>query len=79
MSREITHDANGPKTLGEDELEEQGGNIHLCMCGLSNNYPYCDGSHTATIDEAEDTRYKYEGDDDENPRHAIAEMVFGDD
>ena len=79
MSREITHDADGPKILGEDELEEQGGNIALCMCGLSANYPYCDGSHGAVADEEAETRYKYEDDDDENPRHAIAELVFEDD
>jgi CDGSH-type Zn-finger protein len=79
VSREITHDANGPQLIDEDELEEQGGAVHLCMCGLSNNYPYCDGSHTATIDEEEGTRYKYEDDDDENPRRVIAEMVLEDD
>lgn len=79
MSREITHDANGPKLIAEDELEEQGGSVHLCMCGLSNDYPYCDGSHTATTDEDADTRYKYENDDDENPRHVVAEVVFEED
>ncbi|MFB6168764.1 MAG: CDGSH iron-sulfur domain-containing protein [Haloferacaceae archaeon] len=79
MSREITHDATGPKLIDEDKLEEQGGSVHLCMCGLSNDYPYCDGSHTATVDEEEDTRYKYEDDDDENPRRVIAEMVFEED
>jgi CDGSH-type Zn-finger protein len=77
VSREITHEATGPKIVGEDEIEEKG-NIAICMCGLSANYPFCDGSHNATADEDEDVRYKYEGDDDENPRHEIAEMVFED-
>ena len=76
MSREITHDAHGPKVVGEDELAEQGGNIAICMCGLSANYPFCDGSHNVTTDEAEGKRYKYEADDDDNPRHVIEEIVF---
>jgi CDGSH-type Zn-finger protein len=25
--------------------------IWICMCGLSNNQPYCDDSHKKTIDE----------------------------
>lgn len=76
---EIPHDANGPKPIDEDEPEDYGGSIHLCMCGPSNDYPYCDGSHTAATDEEADTRYEYENDDDENPRHVTAEMVFDDD
>ncbi|MEA5386364.1 hypothetical protein VB779_04170 [Haloarculaceae archaeon H-GB11] len=47
------------------------------MCGLSADYPFCDGSHRATTDEGDDL-YKYEGDDDENPRHVVEEIVFED-
>jgi len=54
------------------------GNIAICMCGLSSNYPFCDGSHNSTTDEEEGTLYKYEDDDDTNPRHEIAEIVFAD-
>ena len=78
MSREITHDATGPKIVDEDDIGEKG-DIAICMCGLSANYPFCDGSHEATADEEDDVRYKYEGDDDENPRHEIAEIVFSND
>jgi CDGSH-type Zn-finger protein len=28
--------------------------VHLCACGLSNNKPYCDGSHKKTLDEGND-------------------------
>lgn len=76
MAREVTHDATGPTILDEDDMDENHGNIAICQCGLSDNKPFCDGSHQATADEEEGVRYKYEDDDDENPRHEITEMVF---
>ena len=78
MVREITHEATGPKIVDEDDIDENKGNIAICMCGLSANYPFCDGSHAATADEDPDTRYKYENDDDEGVRHEIVEMVYAD-
>jgi CDGSH-type Zn-finger protein len=75
MSREVTHDATGPRFVDEEEFEEMG-DIAICQCGLSANYPFCDGSHRATEDEEDGVRYKYEDDDDENPRHVIEEIVF---
>lgn len=77
MTREITHDAHGPKRVSEEDIGEKG-DIAICMCGLSTDYPFCDGSHNGTKDEEDGVTYKYEGDDDENPRHAIAEIVFED-
>ncbi|MFB6069805.1 MAG: CDGSH iron-sulfur domain-containing protein [Halanaeroarchaeum sp.] len=79
MAREITHEATGPRYLTEDDLDEEKGDVAICMCGLSAEYPFCDGSHRATADEESGVRYKYEGDDDENPRHEIAEVIFADD
>lgn len=76
MSREITHDETGPAVFNEDDLEEQGGTIAICQCGLSDNKPFCDGSHTATGDEDGDVLYKYEDDDSDGPRRAIDELVF---
>lgn len=78
MPREITHDAHGPKILDEDDIDEAKGNIAICMCGLSANYPFCDGSHDATTDEDPNTLYKYE-DDGDTTRHEIAEIVYADD
>ena len=76
MPREITHAATGPTRLTESDIDEEHGDIAICMCGLSAEYPFCDGSHRGTRDEDPDTRYKYEGDDDEGTRHEIAEIVF---
>jgi CDGSH-type Zn-finger protein len=77
VAREITHDAHGPEIVSEEDIGEKG-DIAICMCGLSADYPFCDGSHNGTTDEEDGVTYKYEGDDDENPRHAIEEIVFED-
>ncbi len=29
-------------------IEEEGGKVAWCACGLSQNQPYCDGSHKST-------------------------------
>lgn len=61
MAREIVHEADGPYIVDEEELEEQGGNVAICQCGLSSNKPFCDGSHQATGDEEDGVVYRYEG------------------
>ncbi len=33
----------------------------VCMCGLSQKKPYCDGSHHKTADEEEGKLYSYDG------------------
>jgi CDGSH-type Zn-finger protein len=76
MPREITHDANGPHRIDESDIDDEKGDIAICMCGLSAEYPFCDGSHVATTDEDPDIRYKYVNDDDEGERRVIAEMVY---
>lgn len=76
MAREVTHDANGPTPIDPDDHD---GDIYFCSCGLSDDQPFCDGSHTVTADEEDGTTYKYENDDDEEPRHAIDSIEYADD
>ncbi|WP_132058889.1 CDGSH iron-sulfur domain-containing protein [Halorussus amylolyticus] len=78
MAREVTHEATGPVRLDEDDLDEEYGDIAVCLCGLSEEYPFCDGSHRATEDEDDGAVYKYEDDDASRERREIEDIVFAD-
>ena len=47
MARLIRHDATGPI-----EVKPQEKSVFICACGLSQNLPYCDGSHKKSRSEA---------------------------
>lgn len=57
--REVTHDASGPYRLGPEDVDDEWGDVAICLCGLADSYPFCDGSHRRTDDEADGVRYKY--------------------
>jgi CDGSH iron-sulfur domain-containing protein 1 len=74
MVREVRHDATGPLKVDENDVDDEKANIAICLCGLSEEYPLCDGSHRATRDEETDTVYRYENGD----RRIIEEIVYRD-
>lgn len=78
MARLVVHDATGPRKLDADDLDAAKGNVAVCQCGLSAEYPFCDGSHRGTAGETPGVLYRYEGDDDANPRHPVDRVVLED-
>ena len=59
MAREVTHTATGPKIITSADIDDEHGDVAVCLCGLSEEYPFCDGSHKRAEGEDPDERYKY--------------------
>jgi len=55
MARLVKKTAHAPYILEKEDMVK-----HICMCGLSKNQPFCDGSHMKTIDEKEGKTYMYD-------------------
>ena len=55
MVRKVIKTAKGPF-----EVKPQQESAWICMCGLSKNQPFCDGSHQKAADELEEKIYEYD-------------------
>lgn len=55
MARMVEHTASGPK-----EVKIGNESKWICMCGLSKNKPFCDGSHKLCGGEEDGKLYTYE-------------------
>ncbi len=42
------------------EIRPQEKSVWICMCGLSQNQPYCDGSHKTVASEEDGKVYEYD-------------------
>ena len=65
MARLIRHEATGPQ-----ELKPQEKSAWICMCGLSQNFPLCDGAHKAARQEDAGKCYIYNKD-----RNSVVEIT----
>jgi CDGSH-type Zn-finger protein len=54
--------------LGPLEIKPQEKSVWICLCGLSKNQPFCDGSHKKIRDEESGKVYAY---DEEGHRREV--------
>lgn len=78
MARLVEHDAEGPRKLDESDIDPEKGDIAICQCGLSGQFPFCDGTHRETESEDDGTWYRYVDDGDGLIRREVDSVVYAD-
>lgn len=59
MTRIVVMRDQSPLVLKKDEMEDD--TVAICRCGLSSDWPMCNGTHKVTRDEEPNTVYQYAG------------------
>ena len=72
MSRLVELEGDGPRKLEPDDIDPEKGDVAVCQCGLSNEFPFCDGSHRQVEDEANGVCYTY---DEDGTRRRVERVV----
>ena len=72
MARLVRHEERGPLRIDENDIDEKYGDVAICLCGLSEERPFCDGTHRATSDEP-DGLFIY---DENGERQRIERVVY---
>lgn len=57
MSRLVEMQDEGPLVIDPDDQDDV---VAVCRCGLSGDWPYCDGTHADTRDEDDQVLYVYD-------------------
>lgn len=78
MGRLVEHDASGPRKLDESDIDPDEGDIAVCQCGLSGEYPFCDGTHRQARTEETDTCYRYVEEDGKLRRREVDRIAYTD-
>lgn len=78
MGRLVEHDATGPRKLDESDIDPEKGDVAVCQCGLSDEFPFCDGTHRVTDSESDGDCYRYVDEDGEKIRRKVSHIGYVD-